>query len=222
MRYEFAPLVRRTVLLAAFALAIPFVAAQQAAAAATTPAETFVSTNVERGLSILNNTSLSSEQKRSQFERFLLSLTDMKRIAMFTLGQYRRGASQGDLESFASAFQNYAVAVYQSYFARYAGQTLQVTGSTNVGPQDDVVKTILVDPHDSSGQQPLEVDFRVKSDTGRPVVVDFSVGGVWLGQEERDQFTAFLGQNNGDINALISHLGDLARQFKTAQQQPQH
>ena len=42
-----------------------------------------------------------------------------------------------------------------------------------------------------------------------------------LGSRYRDQFTAFLGQNNGDIHALISHLGDLARQFKTAQQQPQ-
>ena len=220
MRSMFAPIVRRTVLLAAFALTIPLIAAQQASAAAT-PAEAFVSSNVDRGLSILNNGSLSTEQKRQQFERFLLSLTDMKRIAMFTLGQYRRGAPEGDLEAFASAFQNYAVAVYQSYFARYAGQTLQVTGSTNVGPEDDVVRTVLVDPHDRSGQQPLEVDFRVKSDTGRPQVVDFSVGGIWLGQEERDQFTAFLGQNNGDIHALISHLGDLARQFKTAQQQPQ-
>ena len=218
MRSMFAPLVRRTVLLAAFALAIPLIAAQQASAA--TPAESFVSSNVERGLTILNNGSLSTEQKRQQFERFLLGLTDMKRIAMFTLGQYRRGAAESDLDAFASAFQNYAVAVYQSYFARYAGQTLQVTGSTNVGPEDDVVRTILVDPHDRSGQQPLEVDFRVKSDTGRPQVVDFSVGGIWLGQEERDQFTAFLGQNNGDIQALIAHLGDLARQFKTAQQAP--
>ncbi len=220
MRSLFAPIARRALLVAAIALSLPLLAAQQAAAA--TPAEAFVSANVERGLNILNNNSLPTEQKRVQFERFLLSLTDMHRIAMFTLGQYRRGAPEGDLEAFASAFQNYAVAVYQSYFARYAGQTLQVTGSTNVGPQDDVVKTILVDPHDKSGQQPLEVDFRVKSDTGRPQVVDFSVGGIWLGQEERDQFTAFLGQNNGDIHTLISHLGDLARQFKTAQQQPQH
>ena len=216
MRFDFAPIVRRTVLLAALAFAIPLVAVEQSAAA--TPAESFVSSNVQRGLGILNNGSLSADSKRTQFERFLLSLTDMKRIAMFTLGQYRHGASEGDLDAFAGAFQNYAVAVYQSYFARYAGQTLQVTGSTNVGPGDDVVRTVLVDPHDQSGQQPLEVDFRVKSDTGRPVVVDFSVGGIWLGQEERDQFTAFLGQNNGDIHALISHLGDLARQFKS----PQH
>jgi phospholipid transport system substrate-binding protein len=208
------PLLLRFSLVAVLlALALPLVAQP---AAAATPAETFVSTNVDRALGILNNHSLSEAQKRDQFQRFLLGLTDMKRIAMFTLGQYRRGASDGDLEAFAGAFQNYATAVYQSYFSKYAGQTLQVTGSTPVGPQDDVVRTVMVDPNDQSGQQPLEVDFRVKSDTGRPQVVDFSVGGIWLGQEERDQFTAFLGQHNGDIHALITHLADLAVQFRTA------
>ena len=43
------------------------------------------------------------------------------------------------------------------------------------------------------------MDFRVRTDTGKPVVMDFSVAGIWLALEERDQFTAFLGQNNGNI-----------------------
>ncbi len=220
MRSTFAPLIRRAFIFLAFAAAFPLFA--QSAAAAT-PAESFVSVNVDRGLALLNNHSLSEGEKRDQFAHFLLSLTDMKRIAMFTLGQYRRGAPQSDLDAFANAFQTYALAVYQSYFTRYAGQTLQVTGSTSVGPNDDVVRTVMVDPNDHSGQQPLEVDFRVKSDTGKPQVVDFSVGGIWLGQEERDQFTAFLGQNNGSISTLIAHLGDLAKQFRTqSQAQNQH
>lgn len=215
MRTSLVHVARRAVLIATLAFAIPLVI--QPAAAAATPAENFVSENVDKGLAILNNHGLPEAQKREQFERFLLGLTDMRRIAMFTLGQYRRGAPQSDLDAFASAFQNYATAVYQSYFTRYAGQTLKVTGSTPVAPGDDVVRTVLVDPHDTSGQQPLEVDFRVKSDTGKPQVVDFSVGGIWLGQEERDQFTAFLGQNNGDIHLLISHLGQLAQQFRSGQ-----
>ena len=49
---------------------------------------------------------------------------------------------------------------------------------------------------------------------GKPVVVDFSVAGIWLALEERDQFTSFLGQNNGSIHALIGHLSKLERQFR--------
>ena len=74
--------------------------------------------------------------------------------------------------------------------------------------------TQLIDPNDKSGQQPLEVDFRVLSENGRYVVIDFSVAGIWLALEERDQFSSFLGQNNGSIPTLISHLKELAKNYK--------
>lgn len=184
-------------------------------ALAASPAEDFVQQNIHKGLELLNNKQLSADQRRTQFEGFLLGLTDMKRIADFTLGQYRRTASPQDLAAFESAFQNYAVAVYQSYFAKYAGQSLKVTGSQARSQDDFIVATQLIDPSDKSGQQPLEVDFRVRTDSGKPVVVDFSVAGIWLALEERDQFTAFLGQNNGNIHTLIAHLSDLAKQFRS-------
>lgn len=182
--------------------------------ASASPAEDFVQDNIHKGLELLNNKQLSTDQRRVQFEGFLLGLTDMKRIADFTLGQYRRSASPADLAAFESAFQNYAVAVYQSYFAKYAGQTLKVTGSQARTADDFIVATQLIDPNDKSGQPPLEVDFRVRTDSGKPVVVDFSVAGIWMALEERDQFTAFLGQNNGNIHSLIAHLSDLTKQFR--------
>jgi phospholipid transport system substrate-binding protein len=203
---------RRAFVAAALVLATAPLAVTPAAAA--TPAEAFVADNIQKGLAILNNKQLSTEQRREQFEHFLLGLTDMHRIAVFTLGQYRRTAPPADVEAFADAFQNYAVAVYQSYFAKYAGQTLKVTGSQERAPGDTIVSTQLIDPNDRSGQQPLEVNFRVRSDGGRPVVVDFSVAGIWLSLEERDQFVAFLGQNGGNVRTLIAHLSELARQFR--------
>jgi phospholipid transport system substrate-binding protein len=184
------------------------------ALAAGNAAEAFVEDNVRKGLAILNDKSLSAAARRSQFEGFLLGLTDMKRIADFTLGQYRRGASPEAIAAFQAAFQNYATAVYQSYFAKYAGQTLKVTGSQARSADDFIVQTALIDPGDRSGQQPLEVDFRVRTDTGKPIVTDFSVSGIWLALEERDQFTSFLGQNGGNINTLISHLNELAKQYR--------
>jgi phospholipid transport system substrate-binding protein len=183
-------------------------------AAAASPAENYVQDNIHKGLDLLNNRALSTEQRRSQFETFLLGLTDMKRIADFTLGQYRRNASPADLAAFDAAFQNYAVAVYQSYFEQYKGQTLRVTNSQERAPNDFIVDTQLIDPNDHSGQAPLVVEFRVSTNTGNPVVIDFSVAGIWLAIEERDQFTSFLGQNGGNIAVLNTHLNDLAKQYK--------
>ncbi len=203
---------RRTVLAVAAASLALF--AGGAAASAPPPAEAYVQANVQVGLALLNNHTESTDQKREQFEHFILGLTDMKRIASFTLGQYKRTATPQEQEAFAAAFQNYAVAVYQSYFAKYSGQTLKVTGSQQRAPGDTIVTTQMIDPNDRSGQQPLEVDFRVLTDSGRYVVIDFSVAGIWLALEERDQFSAFLGQNNGSIPTLISHLRELAKTYK--------
>ncbi|MEI9995433.1 MAG: ABC transporter substrate-binding protein [Rhizomicrobium sp.] len=201
---------RRTVLALFVAAAAVFAAAP---AAAASPAEAFVQANVQRGLGILNNKGLSTEQRRAQFQGFILGLTDMRRIANFTLGQYRRTASPAEQDQFAAAFQNYATAVYQSYFAKYSGQTLRVTGSQEHAPGDTIVTTQMIDPNDHSGQQPLEVDFRVLGTDGKFVVIDFSVAGIWLALEERDQFSSFLGQNGGSIPTLISHLHELARSY---------
>ena len=208
---RFQPILRRTFLATMLSLSATLAAGP---AFAANPAEDFVQQNIHKGLELLNNKQLSTDQRRIQFETFLLGLTDMKRIADFTLGQYRRTASPQDLAAFENAFQNYAVAVYQSYFAKYAGQSLKVTGSQARSQDDFIVATQLIDPNDKSGQQPLEVDFRVRTDSGKPVVVDFSVAGIWLAIEQRDQFTSFLGQNGGNIPLLISHLNDLAKQYK--------
>src|ERR1041384_7743539 len=121
------PLARRAIL--AFAFAAASLAVATTSATASAPAEAYVQNNVQTGLSILNNRSASTDQKREQFEHFILGLTDMKRIANFTLGQYKRTASPQEQEAFAQAFQSYAIAVYQSYFSKYSGQTLKVTGS---------------------------------------------------------------------------------------------
>jgi phospholipid transport system substrate-binding protein len=207
-------LARRAVLAAAILTAGAGVMLTAGRAAAAPAAEAFVQANVSRGLAILNNKSLNAEQRRGQFQGFILGLTDMHRIANFTLGQYRRSATPQEQDAFAAAFQGYAVAVYQSYFAKYSGQTLRVTGSQEHAPGDTIVQTQLIDPNDHSGQAPLEVDFRVLGDGGKFVVIDFSVAGIWLALEERDQFSSFLGQNSGSISTLISHLHELAKSYR--------
>src|SRR5580698_811180 len=48
-------------------------------------AENYVSANVQRGLTILNNKTLPDAERRNQFREFLTNLTDIRRIAVFTL-----------------------------------------------------------------------------------------------------------------------------------------
>src|SRR4029078_4841587 len=137
----------------------PLLLAGQAIAAPNV-AESFVDENIHKGLEILRDKRLNTVQRRDQFEGLLLSLVDVRRIALFTLGQYRRSAPPEDVEAFVNAFKNYATAAYQSYFSKYTNQQLKVIGSTQPTPTDFIVQTLLVDP--STSQPPAEVDFRVR------------------------------------------------------------
>lgn len=174
-------------------------------AEAASPAEQFIADNVQKGMGILNNAALSKDQRKNQFADFLLGLTNIQAIGRYTLGQYRRGAAPDDLTAFDGAFKDYALSVYQSYFSKYTGQSLKVTGSYALGADETVVKTVTVDPK-KSGTKPFEVLFRVKAEGGKTIVVDFSVEGIWLREMERDTFTSYLGSHNGDIKQLVTML----------------
>ena len=194
---------RRHLLLSAGALGVtcapPLVSAAWAAGNA---AEAFIGGNIQSGFDILNDRSASPAQRRERFAAFALGLTDVKRVALFLLGRYATGASQADLDAYLAAYQDYVLTLYQSYFALYAGQNLRVISSRERAPDDFVVTTNMVGPNST----PLEIDFRVRTDGPKPVLVDVGVAGVWLALAQRDQFLAVLAQNNGDIKALTAHL----------------
>ena len=189
---------RRHLLLGAGALTLAFAVPAWAA----NPAEDFVATNIQAGFNILNDGSMAPAERRQRFADFLLGLTDVRRVAVFMLGRYAAGAQPADLDAYVSAYQNYLLSVYQSYFQLYAGQSLKVLSSRERAAGDFIVTTNMV----GQGGTPLEVDFRVRTDGAKPVLVDVAVAGVWLALAQRDQFLANLAQNNGDIKALTAHL----------------
>lgn len=193
---------RRHLFVGAAALTFSFASS----AFASNPAEDFVGTNIQAGFDILNDRSLSAAERSQRFASFLLGLTDLRRVAIFLLGPYAAKASPADLDTYVAAYRTYILSVYQSYFSRYAGQTLHVKSSRERAPNDYIVNTDMV-----GDSQPMQIDFRVRTDGAKPVLVDLAVDGVWLSLAERDQFISVLAQNNGDVKALTAHLNALAQ-----------
>ena len=206
--------------LAALSFALVLAASIVAAPArAQTPAESFVQVNIEKGLHILADKGIGETQRRSEFRDFLIGLTDIRSTALYTLGRWKRGASQQDIDAFVDAFRNFAIAVYQTRLSDYSGQTLKVTGSREHAPGDFVVMTQLVDPNAPAGQQPIQVNFQVYKDASTFKVRDVSVEGVWLAYNERDQFDAFLKQHNFSVPALTRELQAKAKAMEDASKQ---
>lgn len=171
-------------------------------ARAAGPAEDFIAANIQAGFDILNDKSLSAADRKSRFAAFLLGLTDVRRVALFLLGKYAATTAPADIDAYVAAYQDYVLAVYQSYFARYAGQSLKVLSSRERAPQDFVVTTQMT----GGDAAAMQIEFRVRTDGAKPVLVDLGIGGVWLALAQRDEFTGVLAQNKGDVTALAAHL----------------
>jgi phospholipid transport system substrate-binding protein len=180
---------------------------------ASEAAETFISENITKSLAILNDSALTEQQRSRQFEALLLNLTDMRRVGIFTLGQYAKAATAVDQDAFVTAFQSYSETVYRSYFNLFSGQKLVVVGSSQRAPDDFIVGTKLIDPNNQSGQTPLEVNFRVRTDNGKPVVTDLSVMGVWLAVSQRDAFESYLASHGGSVPTLTDNVRAVTARF---------
>lgn len=198
----------RAVLLSVFALLLAFAPVQ---AQTANPAEQFVADQIRAGLTILNDKTLSTDARSARFGDFLTGATDLNRVALFTLGDAAKAATPTQREAFTAAFNTYAIAVYRSYFQNYSGQSLTVTGSRAIAPGDTTVHTRLVDPN---GGAPLVVDFRVRTDGAKPLVIDIGVAGIWLALTQHDDFAAYLSRNPGGVDALTAHLNDVAKTYR--------
>ena len=194
---------RRSVLLGASVLAF----APALPAFAANAAEDFIAANIQAGFDILNDKVLAVAARKARFATFLLGLTDVKRVALFLIG--KTAATQADIDAYLAAYQDYILAVYQSYFAQYAGQSLKVVSSRARAADDYIVSTTM-----TGGGNAVPVEFRVRTDGAKPVLVDLSVSGVWLALAQRDQFSSVLSRSNGDVKSLTAHLRETEKLYR--------
>ena len=176
-------------------------------------AEAFAQRLIDQGVGILRNT--SDPARRAKFRDFITQYADARKTALFTLGNYRRGANDADIEAFVTAFTAYATAVYESRLDQYKGQTLKVVGSIDNKANDVTVNMIVVDPNATN---PLRVAFRLLGGNSNYRFVDIQVEGIWLSIDQREQFAAFLSKNNGSIPRLTAHLQTQAQQIMAGAQ----
>jgi phospholipid transport system substrate-binding protein len=172
--------------------------------AAASP-EAFTQNLIDQGVSILNDKSGGIAARNGRFRTFLEQYADIRAAALFTLGNYRRQASEAEIEEFVGAFKEFAIAIYEKRLEQYAGQTLKVTRSVQNKPGDFTVYA----EEAGRGQDALKVAFRLLGSENNYRFVDVNVAGVWLSVEQRDQFSSFLSSNGGKVPLLTA---DLRRQ----------
>jgi phospholipid transport system substrate-binding protein len=181
-------------------------------AAADDGARAFTQTLIDKGFTILRDTRMDKGQRVANFNAFIVGHMDARKTALFTLGNYRRGAPDGVVEPFVAAFTDYSTAIYGAHLVDFANASLRVTGDITNKPGDVTVMTVA----EGAGlREPLRIAFRLSGAGHAYKIIDVQVAGIWLSVEQRDQFASVLSQNRGDIASLTASLKDRATRLRS-------
>lgn len=164
-------------------------------------AEAFVMDVSNQVIEILNLK--TAQEKEDEFRALLNNKANLKRIAAFTLGKYRRQLSPAELQEFQSLFETMITKVYANRLGSYEDQKIVVLGSEKK-KKDYLVETEL---RFNDGSDPIAIVWRLRQENdGRITLFDLRVLGIWMALEQRETFLSILKNNNEDFNVLLDNL----------------
>jgi ABC-type transporter MlaC component len=123
--------------------------------------------------------------------------TDLRRVALFALGQYRRDLPRGREDEYVTLARN--------FMGRFMAQNAGNFSTSNV----DIVSCAsggggLVVSARLGGEK--TISFRLRGGGGSYRVDDMSVSSIWLVQAMRNKFTGVISSHGGDVTALMDWL----------------
>jgi len=193
-------MLRRSVLIAAFALLAGVLTPAIPAAAAADPAA-MISNLGSRALEVLGKGAPQS-QRVARFRELLREDFDVPGIGRFVLGRYWNTATEEQRAEFVKLFEAYIALAYANRLAEYTGETFKVTGSR---PDADgaIVSSQILRP---AGAPPVKVDWRLTGQNGTYKISDVSVDGISMAVTQRSEFASVIQHNGGQIQGLIAML----------------
>src|SRR5262249_6704029 len=151
---------------AAVSLAVPALAAE--------PAADLISSTATEVIDAMKRTPPGPERAKVM-ERLLETKFDLAYMGQFALGQYWGKATEAQRAPFLKAAESAEARAYSERFGQYAGQSLQVGRVTTRSNGIFVVDSKI---NQSSGQQPIKLEWEVRNTANGLRVTDIKVEGV--------------------------------------------
>lgn len=176
-------------------------------------AEGFIKKTTAEGIEQIINANISQAEKDKRFYALLNNALDLDFIGQFVLGRNWRAATPQQRDQFISVYRDLNIATWSKRFNEFKGKNFVFTGTTPSTSKGQIFVNSVV-PMDQG--EPAKVLWRVREKNGTYKIVDIVIEGVSLAQASRSEYTAFIKNNPGGIDALITNLKE-----KLAQQQAQ-
>lgn len=166
-------------------------------------AENFVKNVTAEGIEDIINAKVPQAEKDARFAKLFNQALDLDFIGQFVLGRNWKVATPKQRKEFIKVYRQLNVSTWSKRFDEFKGKNFVFKGTSPSNSKGQVFVNSIV-PMDQG--EPAKVVWRVREKNGSYKIVDIIIENVSLAITARNEYTAFIKNNPGGIDALIANL----------------
>jgi len=146
----------------------------------------------------------SKEFKTKKLSEMALKTVDIKGVAYYSIGKYRKKLNEEQLNKYLSLFEKYFLKSFTSRLTDYSDPKINVISTEVLNPKYTIVKSVLL----ATDKKPeVKIEWRVYTkNPDKPLIRDLIIEGLSLARTQKEEFASVIKSNNGDVTKLFDTL----------------
>ena len=143
----------------------------------------------------------SKEYKTKKLSEMALRTVDIKGVAYYSLGNYRKELNEEQMKEYLVLFEKYFLKSFTSRLTDYSDPKIDVLTTDVLNPKYTIVKSILL----ATDKKPaVNIEWRVYTkNPDKPLIRDLIIEGLSLARTQKEEFASVIETNNGDVTKLF-------------------
>ena len=143
----------------------------------------------------------SKEFKTKKLSEMALKTVDIKGVAYYSLGNYRKELNDEQMKEYLSLFEKYFLKSFTSRLTDYSDPKIEVLSTDVLNTKYTIVKSLLL----ATDKKPaVNIEWRVYTkNPDKPLIRDLIIEGLSLARTQKEEFASVIETNNGDITKLF-------------------
>ena len=160
----------------------------------------FIQEIVDEAKKVLIDTN-SKEYKTKKLSELALRTVDIKGVAYYSIGNYRKELNEEQMKEYLTLFEKYFLKSFTSRLTDYSEPKIEVMSIEVLNPKYTIVKSLLL----GTDKKPaVNIEWRVYTkNPDKPLIRDLIIEGLSLARTQKEEFASVIETNNGDINKLF-------------------
>ena len=143
----------------------------------------------------------TKEFKTKKLSEMALKTVDIKGVAYYSLGSYRKEFSDEQMKEYLPLFEKYFLKSFTSRLTDYSDPKIDVLSAEVLNPKYTIVKSLLL----ATDKKPeVNIEWRVYTkNPDKPLIRDLIIEGLSLARTQKEEFASVIETNNGDVSKLF-------------------